>query len=237
LKIDGEVMAHSIDDDGVLSVDVTTAWRGCLYATPVLVKGTYTIPYQHFTSNNTRATIYVTDSDLKVVRIVANHQFIGEYPELHVEVDGGQRIAYFVGANNPESISITNFMINYGNGTLNIGYEPYEKHSYPLDDSLTLRGIPKLDSSNNLYYDGDTYDANGTVTRKYGIRAYESGDESLTDAITDGTNTVYKLTTPTTDTAEPYTNPQIVDPYGTEEYVTTGIVPVGHNTQYSAVSI
>lgn len=44
-----------------------------------------------------------------------------------------------------------------------------ETWSYPLDSSLELRGIPKLDSSNNLYYDGDTYASNGTVTRKYGI--------------------------------------------------------------------
>ena len=48
-------------------------------------------------------------------------------------------------------------------------YEPYIKHSYPLDSDLTLRGIPKLDASNNLYYDGDVYEADGTVTRKYGI--------------------------------------------------------------------
>lgn len=48
-------------------------------------------------------------------------------------------------------------------------YEPYVKHSYPLDSDLTLRGIPKLDANNNLYYDGDEYAADGTVTRKYGI--------------------------------------------------------------------
>ncbi len=47
-------------------------------------------------------------------------------------------------------------------------YEPYVKHTYPLDSSLTLRGIPKLDSANNLYYDGDVYASDGTVTRKYG---------------------------------------------------------------------
>ena len=111
-------------------------------------------------------------------------------------------------------------------------YEPYEKHSYPLDSDLTLRGIFKLDSSNQLYYDGDIYKADGSVTRKYGTRAYQSGDESLTDAITDGTNTVYKLSTTTTETAEPYQNPQLVDKYGTEEYVTTGVVPVGHDTDY-----
>lgn len=41
--------------------------------------------------------------------------------------------------------------------------------SYALDDSLTLRGIPKLDSNNELYYDGDTYASDGTVTRRYGV--------------------------------------------------------------------
>ena len=41
--------------------------------------------------------------------------------------------------------------------------------NYALDSSLTLRGIPKLDASNNLYYDGDEYESDGTVTRKYGI--------------------------------------------------------------------
>lgn len=111
-------------------------------------------------------------------------------------------------------------------------YEPYVKRTYALDSTLTLRGVPKL-SDGKIYFDGDTYDADGTVNRKYGIRAYQSGDESLADAITDGTNTVYKLTTPTTETAEPYTSPQIVDRLGTEEYVTTGIVPIGHNSKYS----
>lgn len=110
-------------------------------------------------------------------------------------------------------------------------YEPYTVNNYPLDDSLTLRGIPKLDGG-ELYYDGDTYESDGTVTRKYGVRAYQSGDDSLADAITDGTNTVYKLATPTTETADPFTNPQVVDPDGTEQYVTDSIVPVGHDTRY-----
>lgn len=41
--------------------------------------------------------------------------------------------------------------------------------SYALDDALELRGIPKLDSNNELYYDGDTYASDGTVTRRYGV--------------------------------------------------------------------
>jgi len=187
-------------------------------------------------------------------------------------------------------------------GYRNGEYEPYVKHSYPLDDSLILRGIPKLDASNNLYYDGDTYADDGTVTRRYGIvdlgtlnwnyiptsgqerfvsssirnlvkkpatnadnaniissaydtfnitHAFEKDkiiamyidgdilvrDTSYTDATAfkaamSGVYLVYELATPTTETAEPYTNPQILSGYGTEGYVSAGIVPVGHNTKY-----
>lgn len=38
----------------------------------------------------------------------------------------------------------------------------------PLADT-ELRGIPKLDSNNNLYFDGDVYYPNGDVIRKYGV--------------------------------------------------------------------
>jgi len=183
-------------------------------------------------------------------------------------------------------------------------FEPYTKHTYPLDSSLTLRGIPKLDSNNQLYFDGDTYAADGTVTRKYGIvdlgtlnwtyhaptstlpygyfdyilysmknfsnasevanifcgnyRAATSAqvakngydktiavggqtifiaDSGYTTAASfksamSGVYLVYELATPTTETAEPYTNPQICDPYGTEEFISTSLVPVGHYTKY-----
>lgn len=37
--------------------------------------------------------------------------------------------------------------------------------TYPLDSDLVLRGIPKLNNG-SLYYDGDTYEWDGTVTRK-----------------------------------------------------------------------
>lgn len=196
--------------------------------------------------------------------------------------------------------------INLSNPSRNGEYEPYEKHSYPLDSSLTLRGIPKLDASNNLYYDGDEYTSDGKVKRKYGIvdlgtldwaqggsnnktswvpvswrtnvkpaesieiRAnilcnkyrtdtadhvekqvndktiavnrngwvyiYDSAYVSVTpqafkEAMS-GVMLVYELATPTTQTATPYTNPQIVSKYGTLEYVTNSIVPVGHKTTY-----
>ena len=103
--------------------------------------------------------------------------------------------------------------------------------NYPLDSSVELRGQYKLDANNNLYADGDVWKSDGEITRKYGTRAYQSGDESDATVVTDGTTTVYPLTTPTTETAPTYDSPQWCDSKGTEEYVGSEL-PVGHNTQY-----
>ena len=50
------------------------------------------------------------------------------------------------------------------------------------------------------------------------------------------TELVFPIATPTTESADPYTNPQICNDFGTEEYVVTsqdGVeVPVGHITKY-----
>ena len=196
-----------------------------------------------------------------------------------------QTSSYIYGGTYLNDICINLSWSGYRNGE----YEPYEKHSYPLDSSLTLRGIPKLDASNNLYYDGDEYTSDGKVKRKYGVvdlgtlnwakasygfyswdletqivslnaicSKYQTGgntdtpniimprysdgalivtDTSYTDATAfkeamNGVMFVYELATPTTETATPYTNPQIVSKYGTLEYVTNSIVPVGHKTTY-----
>ena len=106
-----------------------------------------------------------------------------------------------------------------------------------LDSELTLRGIYKLDTNNKLYADGDAYSADGTVERYWAERAYQSGDISDgSTMITDGTTTVYKLSTTTTETAEPYSSSQRVNPDGTEEFIfdsTTEVkLPVGHVTKY-----
>ena len=182
-------------------------------------------------------------------------------------------------------------------------YEQYVKHSYALDDSVTLRGKFKLDANNKLYADGDVYPPSGEGTTYYAEvdlgeldwnyesdnqRFNSSGIESLVDksgsdswlsnlvcskyavassggtdktigvfrstgriyafdsAYTDkdtfkaslaGVKLLYPLATPTTFTADPYDNPQVVDDFGTEEYVidssVTVPIPVGHNTKYT----
>ena len=198
------------------------------------------------------------------------------------------------GSNTVDQLTTYNhdICINLSDPSRNGEYEPYEKYSYPLDSSLTLRGIPKLGASNNLYYDGDEYTSDGKVKRKYGVvdlgtltwtynstyaafaasvNTYTSfptpgfdnmgvcskylvhknvavstfpnyddtificpyywssstkwlvvRDTSYTDAATfksamSGVMLVYELATPTTQTAQAYTNPQIVSKYGTLE--------------------
>lgn len=49
--------------------------------------------------------------------------------------------------------------------------------SYPLDSSLILRGILKLDSGNKPYFDGDEYAPNGAVRRKM-VQVTLNGSES-----------------------------------------------------------
>ena len=72
---------------------------------------------------------------------------------------------------------------DYDAGTL-MSVKTSAHDSYPLDD-IELRGIPKKDADNNLYYDGDTYESDGTVTRKYGTVTF-NGTESWTFASSGG---------------------------------------------------
>jgi hypothetical protein len=195
-------------------------------------------------------------------------------------------------------------------------YEPYRKRTYPLDSSLTLRGIPKLDSANRLYFDGDIYEHDGTVMRRYGIvdlgtltwttgtdaigqyfkvnsapsdMAHPTNSTDIAKAICtkyalsnsgnvfdgsiavgwtpaqsmtvpiycrdttcetlsafqtkiSGTMMVYELKEPTTETAEPFQSPMVVDPLGTEAFIDAGVeegtrdvsIPVGHTSEYPA---
>ncbi len=179
-------------------------------------------------------------------------------------------------------------------------YEPYEAHTYALDD-VELRGIPKLDASNNLYYDGDEYTPDGTVTRRYGVvdlgtltwtvnsgrmlsqnlspQAKNIGTSTVPKAVTpkytprkwteisvandmtfcvtanqvmimdsaysdkdtfktamNGVYLVYELATPTTESADAYTELQICSDWGVEEFVDAATrdfdMPCGSNAVY-----
>lgn len=198
-----------------------------------------------------------------------------------------------------EKTSVDNLVVNLSDPSRNGTYEPYEKHSYPLDSTITLRGIPKL-VDGQLKADGDWYEPDGKQTVRYAevdlgtlTWVYDSTyqrfnstltgakvpgyarmqemmcgkyvcisdgravgdvpdksiyrgtnqdisvhDSAYTDAATfktamDGVYLVYELATPTTSTASPYTEVQICESGGTEEFVTDSPVPVGHLIEYS----
>lgn len=104
--------------------------------------------------------------------------------------------------------------------------------TYPLANT-ELRGLLSL-VNGEWVYDGDIYPNSGQVTRKYEKRAYQSGDESLANAITDGTNTIVKLATPTTESVAPFSEFQDITENGTESFTDSRTVPmpVAHNTEY-----
>ena len=194
---------------------------------------------------------------------------------------------------------IKNIQIELGSTATD--YTEYEKHSYPLDSDLTLRGLLKLDADNNLYADGDVYSPSGGVSRPFAeadlgdlnwnynggssgqnhrfhasiangitelsidlvVPGYVADDDPLYGRTKDktaclysgnvyiednsysdatafktamsGRKIVYAVQTPTTEQADPYTQLQVADPNGTEEFVTDSIVPVGQESTYSLV--
>ena len=67
-------------------------------------------------------------------------------------------------------------------GYRNDDFEEYVEYIYPLDDSLELRGTPKL-VDGKLEYDGDIYESDGIVTRKYGIVDLGSLNYSYDDTV------------------------------------------------------
>ena len=191
-------------------------------------------------------------------------------------------------------------------GEMDGTYHPYEKHTYEISGDVTLRGVYKLDANNEPYCDGDVWDSEGNLNRRYGIheivpaniqnngkdttvniykafynvtgRAYTTnvicdrfvrgmGDMTVSARTTSNgiefklpfavigvnadddaqtvmlpaaktwftnnvTTIVYELATPTTEDAPSYTSPQICNDWGTEEFLGTVEIPVGHNTKY-----
>lgn len=118
-------------------------------------------------------TYYVYDSPIKDKRIGfydASKNYLSSFVVLTAQVKT------FTTPSNCEYVNFDvvttvepTICINISDPSKNGTYEPYDGHTYSLDSDLELRGIPKLDSNNNLYYDGDVYEASGNVQRKYGI--------------------------------------------------------------------
>lgn len=109
------------------------------------------------------------------------------------------------------------------------GYEEYENNTYALPN-IELR------SAGSVY---DELKPDGTLIRRIGVRAYESGDENNSDYLTDKVNTLYPLATPTEEQTE-YVFQQIIpiDDFGTQEFLYDSDIeipiPQGNESYYPA---
>ena len=305
-------ISATVTGENPIRITFNNGWKAIGFLSEPLISGqtyyyNFDIPY----NNKGRIQLYLVDDNMKILyrgwtSSVATSR-TGTY-EISPERAGKRWLVCFGCGDTATSLEISNLTWNV-TGDRDGEYEPYKKRTYPLDSSLTLRGIPKLDSANRLYFDGDVYASDGTVTRRYGIidlgeaswNYYLSGSHNTfntalplakydnlngimnadytystthtnssvpdfgwalykssagnvrlilrNDAYTDATEfkatlagkfLVYELATPTTETAEPFQSPMVVDPLGTEEFVDYGVeqgtrdvsIPVGHETIY-----
>ena len=146
--------------------------------------------YYHSEAGSQRSLYYDKNKALVGAGAWAN---AGQYAGTFVVPEGAYYIRFTV-----TNANIANFIINLSDPAKNGTYEPYKSYTYPLDTDVVLRGIPKLDANNDLYYDGDTYEADGTVTRKYGVITFNgSVGESwshYTISSEDNANELFRIT-------------------------------------------
>ena len=133
-------------------------------------------------------------------------------------------------------------------GTLNYTYQSYNSrfvsstqvsNAKPNGDDYTVANmvcsqfLPVIppNASGNYKGEGISFGTSDTLLR---IQTNRWTDAQSFKTAMSGVYLVYELATPTTEQADPYGNPQLVSPLGTEEYVDTRDVPVpvGHETFY-----
>ena len=318
--------------DYVYGLDVATHGAGAAWFGRLFPKKYYAYNTGELMSVNTSAHVTVGfnafDPTSGTARLLGGneYQITGDYTALsYTDINGGAETitpdedGLFTPANDGTltvtggSAATTCVHLTWS-GYRNDDFEPFARRSYALDADLTLKGAPCLDSANKLRYDGDEYESDGTVTRRYGtlnmgdltwdgpdsngvtfhaqvfnnpynmkyqgrlISLRYSGvnmsmsamGASALDRIISATNSqaavvlrvkdaayttkealqaamagavlVYELNNPTTEEADPFQSPQVVDDFGTEEYVDAGVtastptrdvaIPVGHATEY-----
>ena len=109
------------------------------------------------------------------------------------------------GSGHPLSSYNHDICINISDASFNGQYEPYWKNTLELNIKTLTGKKDGQGASVTIFPDGaggvgSVYDElrKSVAYKRCGIRAYQAGDESDSSVITDGTNTIYVLTTPET---------------------------------------
>lgn len=139
----------------------------CLQTADTYAYGRLELMQNGATFNNYRYYFRIFDLTLMFGPTIADYIYTQEQASAGAGVALAKAWAGITADNNPydagsiKSVTgLTAHKMTDGNGDI-IG-------EYPLDSSLTLRGLPKLDGD-SIYYDGDIYKADGTVERRYGV--------------------------------------------------------------------
>jgi len=167
LKNTSNVISYTRTNDEIV-VDITGAWNGHTFATPVLPVGHYKFAanFSSLTSGVlVRATLYITTEDYIVKAIDYNFQYNGNNHRQDIELTEPSRLVLWIGANNPTKITAYHPIIAIKN--LSRDYEGYMETTYLLGND-ELRG--KFDLvDGEIVASGDVKESNGEITRKYGI--------------------------------------------------------------------
>lgn len=157
-------MTISINSDKSFYVNKPngTGWGEAEISRIFLYAGTYTLIEEDDSSQNAEIACY-NENDILVTDTRYSKIRVFDIPQ-----NGYYTFKYWRSA--AATNVLTKMSLLYGDMSLSdYLYESYYENIYPLDSSLTLKGIPKLDDNKNLYFDGDIYKPDGTVERRYGI--------------------------------------------------------------------
>lgn len=110
----------------------------------------------YYKQNGAEVYVFLYDENKVLINYVYEHSFTAPMNARYFKILNVTSGTY------SDTIYIKLISDSPENGT----YEPYRTNTYNVDD-VVLRGIPKLDANNLLYYDGDTYSSDGHVIVKY----------------------------------------------------------------------
>lgn len=162
----------SVSSGNPITITNTTNYRGALfYLNHLIPNGTYYLQHRITASSDNskvKRTYYTLDSDFKVIRKIENIASVSQtesyvYSKTITLENGESIIALAIESATQQTITVYDLCISLASGS----YQPYASSEYPIDN-IELRGLPKL-VNNALVYDGDEYEPDGTVKRKYGI--------------------------------------------------------------------
>ena len=148
-------ITSTVTDDGKGNVSKdSVAWGGIDFLSVPLPKGEYHCSGT-INSPSNRLSAYVLDSNMVITRRLWNSTTTPQVLNFNVSIEDGEAyILVHAATSTAGVVSATNVQIELGSTAT--AYEPYEKHSYPLDSTITLRGIGKL-VDGKLVADGDWY--------------------------------------------------------------------------------